>query len=285
MLQASVAGLLAGGAYAMVGVCVVLLYRMTGVLNVAQAAIGAFGTMVMLQLLGHGWRFGVALLAGVLAAAALAALLGWAIARFYADSSAQVRTIVTVAVLVGLLAIGFRLFGNDPRTVPSLVPGAGFRLAGVVVSANALIALVLAAAVAAGAGLLLNRSRLGVRLRAISERPVTAEMLGVPVTALAVGVWAVMGAVTAVAVTAVAPTRPSNFLSLSLLVMPAMAAALLGGLRHMGGAAVGGVLIGVVEGAGTSVREFSQYRQVLPFLVVVAALLWLQRREVWDATR
>jgi len=280
-----VAGLLAGGAYAMVGVCVVLLYQMTGVLNVAQAAIGAFGTMVMLQLLEQGWGFAIALPTGVLTAAALAALLGWAIARFYADSTAQVRTIVTVAVLVGLLAIGFRLFGNDPRTVPSLVPGAGFRLVDVVVSGNALIALVLAAAIAVGAGLLLNRSRLGVRLRAISERPVTAEMLGVSVTALAVGVWAVMGAVTAVAVTAVAPTRPSNFLSLSLLVMPAMAAALLGGLRHLGGAAVGGVLIGVIEGAGTSLRQFSEYRQVLPFLVVVAALLWLQRREVWDATR
>lgn len=279
------AGLLAGGAYAMVGVCVVLLYQMTGVLNVAQAAIGAFGTMVMLQLLEQGWGFAIALPTGVLTAAALAALLGWAIARFYADSTAQVRTIVTVAVLVGLLAIGFRLFGNDPRTVPSLVPGAGFRLVDVVVSGNALIALVLAAAIAVGAGLLLNRSRLGVRLRAISERPVTAEMLGVSVTALAVGVWAVMGAVTAVAVTAVAPTRPSNFLSLSLLVMPAMAAALLGGLRHLGGAAVGGVLIGVIEGAGTSLRQFSEYRQVLPFLVVVAALLWLQRREVWDATR
>ena len=279
------AGLLAGGAYAMVGVCVVLLYQMTGVLNVAQAAVGAFGTMVMLQLLEQGWGFAVALPTGVLTAAALAALLGWAIARFYADSTAQVRTIVTVAVLVGLLAIGFRLFGNDPRTVPSLVPGAGFRLFDVVVSGNALIALVLAAAIAVGAGLLLNRSRLGVRLRAISERPVTAEMLGVSVTALAVGVWAVMGAVTAVAVTAVAPTRPSNFLSLSLLVMPAMAAALLGGLRHLGGAAVGGVLIGVIEGAGTSLRQFSEYRQVLPFLVVVAALLWLQRREVWDATR
>jgi branched-chain amino acid transport system permease protein len=285
MLQASVAGLLAGGAYAMVGVCVVLLYQMTGVLNVAQAAIGAFGTMVMLQLLERGWGFAAALPTGVLAAAALAALLGWGIARFYADSTAQVRTIVTVAVLVGLLAIGFRLFGNDPRTVPSLVPGAGFRLADVVVSGNALIALVLAVVIAAGAGLLLNRSRLGVRLRAISERPVTAEMLGVSVTALAVGVWAVMGAVTAVAVTAVAPTRPSNFLSLSLLVMPAMAAALLGGLRHLGGAAAGGVLIGVLEGAGTSLRQFSEYRQVLPFLVVVAALLWLQRREVWDATR
>jgi branched-chain amino acid transport system permease protein len=285
MLQGSVAGLLAGGAYAMVGVCVVLLYRMTGVLNVAQAALGAFGTMIMLQLLDRGWGLWPALLMGVLTSAALAALLGWTIARFYADSSAQVRTIVTVAVLVGLLAIGFRLFGNDPRTVPSLVPGAGFQVAGVVVSANALGALVLAAVLAVGVGLLLNRSRLGIRLRAISERPVTAEMLGVPVMALAVGVWAVVGAVTAVAVTAVAPTRPSNFLSLSLLVMPAMAAALLGGLRHLGGAAVGGVLIGVIEGAGTSIPQFSEYRQVLPFLVVVAALLWLQRLEVWDAAR
>jgi branched-chain amino acid transport system permease protein len=285
MLQASVAGLLAGGAYAIVGVCVVLLYRTTGVLNVAQAAIGAFGTLIMLDLLERGLGFGAALLAGVLAAAAIAALLGWIIARFYADSTAQVRTIVTVAVLVGLLAVGFRLFGNDPRTVPSLLPGAGLQVAGVVVSANAVGILVLAVVIAAGVGMLLHRSRLGVRLRAISGRPVTAEMLGVPVTALAVAVWAVMGAVTAVAITAVAPTRPSNYLSLSLLVMPAMAAALLGGLRHLGAAAAGGVLIGVLEGAGTSIRQFSEYRQVLPFLVVVTSLLWLQRREVWDATR
>ena len=111
----------------MVGVCIVLLYRMTGVLNIAQAAVGAFGTMVLLELLEAGAGFGVALLAGVLAAAALAGVLGALVARFYSDSSAEVRTVLSAAVLVGLLAVGFRLFGNDPRTVPSLLPGPGWR--------------------------------------------------------------------------------------------------------------------------------------------------------------
>jgi branched-chain amino acid transport system permease protein len=285
MLQASVAGLLAGGAYAMVGVCIVLLYRMTGVLNIAQAAVGAFGTMVLLELLGAGVGFGVALLAGVLAAATLAGVLGALVARFYADSSAEVRTVLSAAVLVGLLAVGFRLFGNDPRTVPSLLPGSGFAVAGVIISSNAVVLLVLAVGLALGVGLLLTRTRLGILLRAVSSRPVTAEMLGVRVAWLSVGVWAAVGAITAIAVTGIAPTRPSNFLSLSLLVMPAMAAALLGGLRSLGGAVVGGLLIGVVEGAATEISQVSQYRQVLPFVVILGCLLWTQRGEVWDAAR
>jgi branched-chain amino acid transport system permease protein len=285
MLQASVAGLLAGGAYAMVGVCIVLLYRMTGVLNIAQAAVGAFGTMVLLELLGAGVGFGVALLAGVLAAATLAGVLGALVARFYADSSAEVRTVLSAAVLVGLLAVGFRLFGNDPRTVPSLLPGSGFTVAGVVISSNAVVLLVLAVGLALGVGLLLTRTRLGILLRAVSSRPVTAEMLGVRVAWLSVGVWAAVGAITAIAVTGIAPTRPSNFLSLSLLVMPAMAAALLGGLRSLGGTVAGGLLIGVVEGAATEISQVSQYRQVLPFVVILGCLLWTQRGEVWDAAR
>ncbi len=269
----------------MVGVCIVLLYRMTGVLNIAQAAVGAFGTMVLLELLEAGAGFGVALLAGVLAAAALAGVLGALVARFYSDSSAEVRTVLSAAVLVGLLAVGFRLFGNDPRTVPSLLPGSGFAVAGVVISSNAVVLLVLAVGLALGVGLLLKRTRLGIILRAVSSRPVTAEMLGVRVAWLSVGVWAAVGAITAIAVTGIAPTRPSNFLSLSLLVMPAMAAALLGGLRSLGGTVAGGLLIGVVEGAATAISQVSQYRQVLPFVVILVCLLWTQRGEVWDAAR
>jgi len=285
MLQASVAGLLAGGAYAMVGVCIVLLYRMTGVLNISQAAVGAFGTMVLLELLEAGAGFGIALLAGVLAAATLAGLLGALVARFYSDSSAEVRTVLSTAVLVGLMAIGFRLFGNDPRTVPSLLPGTGLTVAGVVISSNALVLLVLAVGLALVVGRLLTSTRLGILLRAVSSRPVTAEMLGVRVGWLSVGVWATVGAITAIAVTGIAPTRPSNFLSLSLLVMPAMAAALLGGLRSLGGTVAGGLLIGVVEGAATAISQVSQYRQILPFVVILGCLLWSQREEVWDAAR
>jgi len=269
----------------MVGVCVVLLYRMTGVLNIAQAAVGAFGTMVLLELREAGAGLGIALLAGVLAAATLAGLLGALVARFYSDSSAEVRTVLSAAVLVGLMAVGFRLFGNDPRTLPSLLPGTGLTVAGVVISSNALVLLVLAVGLALAVGRLLTSTRLGILLRAVSSRPVTAEMLGVRVGWLSVGVWAMVGAITAIAVTGIAPTRPSNFLSLSLLVMPAMAAALLGGLRSLAGTVAGGLLIGVLEGAATAIPQVSQYRQVLPFVVILGCLLWSQRGEVWDAAR
>ena len=177
----------------MVGVCIVLLYRMTGVLNIAQAAVGAFGTMVHARAARGGRGFGVALLAGVLAAAALAGVLGGRSRGSTRTAPLQVRTVVTAAVLVGLLAIGFRLFGNDPRTVPSLLPGAGFRWPGSSSPATRSSLLVLAVGLAVGAGLLLNRSGRGPVPG--GQRPAgdgrDARRAGG--LALAVGVWAVGG--------------------------------------------------------------------------------------------
>jgi len=285
MLQASVAGLLSGGAYAMLGVCVVMLYRMTGVLNISQGAVGAFGAMVTVSMSARDWPFAPSLVVGMAAASLVAAVMGGLISRFYRQCTAEVRTVLTAALLVGLFAIGFRLFGNNSRAFPSILAGNGYRVAAVVISANAFLVLLAAVVLAVGVGAVLQRTRWGILLRAMSSHPVTAEMLGVPVTRLVILVWAAMGAVTTVAVVAIAPTRPSNFINLSMLILPALAAALLGGLRHLGLTVLGGVVIGVLEGAGTSVAAISQYRQLLPFVVVLACLLWMQRKEVWDAAR
>lgn len=289
MLDGLVSGLVSGSAYAILAVCVVVLYRLVGVLGFAHAAIGALGAYTCYAALsagaGSGAPLALAVLAGLAVAGAVAGFAGWVLARWFADPTPTVRSVVSVVLLIVLLALGFRLFGDAPRVMPSLVPEASFQLAGVRVSLTTGVALLAAVAIAAGLSLILHRTRLGIRLQAMSERPVATQLLGVNTRLLSVGVWAATGLLSTFALLLVAPTRNPTFASMSFLVVPALAAGLLGAFSNVWIAAAGGLAIGAIEGVGARIPAVSDYRGAIPFFVIVVALIWLRRREVWDEAR
>lgn len=285
MIQAAVAGLISGGAYALLGVCVVLLYRMVGVLNLAQAAIGVFGTYVMLVCYGLGWNVWLGVIAGVVSSGLIGALLGGVMSRWFAEAPLQTRSSVTIAMLIALLTLGLRAFGTDPRPAPDLFGSASFSVLGVVVPLTAIVIIALAVGLAWGIGVFLQRTRVGTWLRALAERPTAAELLGVPAQGLTVGVWAVAGAISSLAVMMISPTRSPEFTVLSMLILPAMASALVGVFKSFPVTIAGGLGIGLIEGLASSLTAIAPFRQVIWFVVMLGALLWAQRKEVWDAAR
>ena len=285
MLQAAVAGWISGGAYALLGVCVVLLYRMVGVLNLAQAAVGVFGTYVMLVVYGLGWGVWTGVLLGLIAGALIGALLGSIMSKWFSEAPLQTRSSVTIAMLIALLTIGLRVFGSDPRPAPDLFGNSSLEAFGVVIPTEAIVVIALAALLAFGIGRFLQRTKVGTWLRALSERPTAAELLGIPAQALTVGVWAVAGAISSLAVMLILPTRTPDFTVLTLLILPAMAAALVGVFKSFGITIVGGLSIGLIEGLTSSIGSIAPFRQVIWFAVMLLALLYAQRKEVWDAAR
>lgn len=285
MLDGVISGLISGSAYAILAVCVVMLYRLVGVVNIGLAAIGALGAYVCYSAVGSGLPLGAAVLAGLAVAGAAAGFSGWVLARWFGQPSETVRAVVSVVILIVILTIGFRLFGDSPRVMPSLLPEASFVLGGVRVSLATAIALALAVAVAVGLTLLLRRTRLGTRLEAMAERPTAVQLLGVNTRLLAVGAWAATGMIATLAMLLIAPTRNPTFETMSFLIVPALAAALVGAFSNVWVAAAGGLAIGAIEGAGARIDWLASYRGALPFAIVIVALIWLRRREVWDATR
>ncbi len=285
MLQAAVAGLISGGAYALLGVCVVLLYRMVGVLNLAQAAVGVFGTYVMLVVYGLGWGVWTGVLLGLMAGALIGALLGSIMSKWFSEAPLQTRSSVTIAMLIALLTIGLRVFGSDLRPAPDLFGNSSLEAFGVVIPTGAIVVIALAALLAFGIGRFLQRTKVGTWLRALSERPTAAELLGIPAQALTVGVWAVAGAISSIAVMLILPTRTPDFTVLTLLILPAMAAALVGVFKSFGITIVGGLSIGLIEGLTSSIGSIAPFRQIIWFAVMLLALLYAQRKEVWDAAR
>ncbi|WP_434291143.1 branched-chain amino acid ABC transporter permease [Celeribacter sp. SCSIO 80788] len=286
LLTSAIAGLSAGGAYAILGVCVVFTYRLVAVVNFTATALGAVGAFVMVMLVEYGYPLVPAVLTGLVAGTLASVMVGFVTTIWFSGSTPSVKAAVTAALLVCLIALGLRFTGGQhPRAFPDLIGGAGFKIAGVTVTNASFVAIGLAVALTIAVEQFLGRTRTGLQLRALSERPMAAELLGVPVRRLALGVWALSGAVTTIALMLIAPLRSPDFGSLSLLVVPAFAAALVGSFNSFRAALVGGIAIGVIEGLASGFVGLNQYRAAVPFLVILTVLMWSQRGARWDEAR
>jgi branched-chain amino acid transport system permease protein len=285
MIQGALAGLASGGLYATIAACLTVMSRLVRVVNFAQVAVGMFGAFSSVWFAGLGVPMWLATVIGILVGAALSGIVGFVIATWLAEADVAVRSGATVAALLVLIALSFILFGTKPLPFTPIFSGAAFTAGSVVISQITVVLVIVAVAVAAAARLVLTRTSLGLRLRALSERPITAELLGIRSRPLSVGVWIVSGIVTTFVVEIVAPSQSSDAVSLSMTVVPAAAAALLGAFRRLDLAVVGGLVLGMLDGALAQLQGVTLLRYFLPFIIIVGVLLWLQRKEVWDVAR
>lgn len=286
MLQGALAGLAAGGVYAVLGVCLTLMARLVRVVNFAQAATGMFGAFCAIWLVtAAGVPIWLGSLIGVAIGGILSAVIGLIAATWLSESDTTTRSAMTVGPLLILISLSFILFGNKPQPFAPIIAGAAVEIAGVVISWLTVATVSLSIVVALAVRLLLVRTSIGTQLRALSERPTTAELIGIPSKILSVSVWFATGIISAVVIIMVAPSQSNDAISLSMLIVPAAAAALLGGFRRLDLAVVGGLLLGTLSGLVAQIDQVSLIRNFLPFLFIVVLLLWTQRKEVWDAAR
>jgi branched-chain amino acid transport system permease protein len=280
----AVSGLPGGASYALIGVGLILLYRMGGVVSFAQGSIGVFGAVLFQSWSESGAPVLVALATGLVVSAIIGGAVGTVMALWFADKSLLIRSAVTIALSVSFSALALRLFGTESLYFPYLLPAAQVEIASVVIPANTILAIAIAVVSGAALWALLRWTRLGIWLRAVSERAPTAALLGVPVRGLTLGLWAFGGALAALAVILVAPTQQSDVGNLGAVVIPALAAALVGGFRSISLTIVSGLAIGVFEGVATA-TSLGAYSSMVSFAVIIAVLLWSRRGDVWNEAR
>lgn len=284
MIGQAFAGLAAGGAYALLGVCLILSYRVGAVVNFSQSFVGTFAAYVMAWLVGRGLGHWEAIGIGIAVGAAVGALQGAVIARWFSEAGELVRSTVTIAMAIGFFGLTVRLFGDAPRLFPRLFPTLHVTVSGIFLDGISISSAIAAVALSFVLWLVLAFTRVGVVLRAVASRTTTAELLGVPARLVIVAVWAMTAGLTSAAIILIAPTRGS-IPELSLLVVPALAAALFGAMRSFALTVLGGFAIAVVQSMSYTWQSISPYQSAFPFVVVTAVLLWSQRRAVWGEAR
>jgi len=281
-----VLGLALGGAYALSGVGIVVLYQATGVLNLAFGAVGAGGALICYWMLKHtSWpgvfAYGACIAFGAACTFVYGVLFGPAFAR--RDPLVKMMgTLALALILLGLMAWRAPAGGafNRVLTLPS--SNHRFELYGTVVNWTQVLTLVFAIVLTFGTSLFLRHTKLGTAYRAIAtDREITAT-LGVPVRRVEASAWLGSGIVCGTAGLLLADLFTTlDYAALTFLVISSLAAALIGRLRSLTATLLGGLTVGLVQAVLTPYESLTQYRTAAPFVLSIIALLWMGRhREV-----
>lgn len=282
-LQATLTGLAAAAILGVAASGLVLTYTTTGIFNFAHGAVGMLGAFAYWQLrFGWGWSTPVAL---VVVLGVLAPLLGVAIERVVMrgllTAPESARVVVSIGVLAALLGLGMWVWPTDvARPMHRFWGNESVAVLGVNVTWHDVIAMAAAFAMAVGLRLLLYRSRPGLAMRAaVDDRPL-AMLNGARPNRSAMLAWAIGCASAALAGILVAPTVGLLHVNLTLIIVNAYAAAIIGRLRNLPMTFLGAVLLGLLDAYAlaylpTDSILLSQFRFAIPVIVLFVVLLVL----------
>jgi branched-chain amino acid transport system permease protein len=280
-------GLMLGMMYTLVAVGFTLFFGVLDIIKFSHGdvlTVGAFtalATYIGLRSAGVG-STPLLLLAMLVVAILAMAALGMLIARYLVmplRSAPALNTLLITLMLGTVLRESVRLFypqGANPKAFPALLPTASINLGQFNLRLDN--ALMLAAGVLAivGLQLLLNRTKLGLAIRAVAQDEETARTMGVNFTAVVLITFAIGSALAAYAgIMNGLYYNEINFGMGLYLGVIGFAAAIIGGLGSIYGAILGGFLFAALQTIGTVALPFaSAYKDVFAFTVVIALIAW-----------
>jgi branched-chain amino acid transport system permease protein len=287
LLPFIVSGIGLGAVYALASVGLVILYRASGTLNFAFGAFGGVSAFLAWQLTQEGVPLAISSIVGIAASTGIAYAYGRIFAPRLAHRDRVVRAIATLGLALFLFGGMAWYWGVGVARRLMLPTDLDFVvLFGVRLTVTRLIALGVSLAMVVGIGVLLTRTRIGLGMRALaSDRHISAA-IGVRVVQIDSIAWLVNGLFAGIAGILLANINRLDPGTLTFLVIPAIAAAIMARLSSLWGAFVGGIVCGMIEALliATSpeianLRSAGPYVAALIFLTIVGAGQGIGARE------
>ena len=274
LLQLLLNGIAIGAIYALVALGFVLVFKATSVLNFAHGSflmIASYLAVTFIDVIGL--PFAVSLVVISLILAVLGVALHYGIMRRMVGKPFFSVVLVTVGLEIVIRAGLLIFYGPTPRGRLTALPQGQFSFGTVTVPYVNLF-MVIAAVIAVGAFLLFfQRSRLGLHMRAVAENLEAAAAMGIDPNRIYAAAWAIGLTMAAIGGVMYAHYTPSISLGVAVIGLRAFPAAILGGIDSVGGAILGGLLVGIVESVGAGYLG-AEYRDVIAFGIMFAVLLW-----------
>lgn len=279
-----IAGLVAGSIYGIAAMGLVVTYRTTGLFNFAHGAIGtaaAYGFFTLREDLGLPTPLAFVLALGVLAPL-LGVVLDLTLFRNVDGASQATKIVLTMALLIVLQGGIVAIYGATARTMPPFLPTRTFRVGGVNVGWDQVIVFVLGLAVLGALTLFFGRSRVGTAMRGLVDDADLVAAAGFSTRRLRALTWALGGATAGFAGILFSPLLGLDSAILTLLVVQAYAAAIVGRLTSLPRTYLGALALGLL--GSLSLKVFSSQpallnglRPSIPFLLLFAVLVLARR--------
>jgi branched-chain amino acid transport system permease protein len=287
-LQASITGLATAAILAVAASGLVLTYTTTGIFNFAHGAVGMLGAFAYWQLrFDWGWSAPLAL---VVVLGVLAPLLGVVIERVVMrglyDAPETSRVVVSIGLLAALLGLGLWVWPSDTaRPLVRFWGNESVAVLGVNLTWHDVVAFVTAIGLAVGLRVLLYRSRPGLAMRAAVDDRSLSMLNGARPHRSAMLAWAIGCTTAAVAGILVAPSVGLSHVNLTLMIVNAYAAAMIGRLRSLPMTFLGAVLVGLFDAYALAYLPsdgilLTQFRFAIPVILLFVVLLVLPQERL-----
>jgi branched-chain amino acid transport system permease protein len=292
LLQQILNGLVLGSVYALVALGYTMVYGILQLINFAHGEVLMVGAMVALSVLGlimglfPGLPLVMALLIAIITAIPVCMLLSATIERVayrpLRNAPRLAPLITAIGVSIVLQTLAMIIWSPNPRVFPDLLPTTPFEIGGALLAPKQLLILVVATVAMAALLTLVHKTRLGRAMRAVSENPKIASLMGVNPDQIIAATFMLGAALAAIAGVLVAMNyNIAHFTMGFLLGLKAFTAAVLGGIGNLAGAVLGGLLLGVIESLGAGyVGDLtggflgSHYQDIFAFMVLITVLVF-----------
>jgi branched-chain amino acid transport system permease protein len=276
-LQALITGIMMGGIYALVALGWTLIYKCSGVLNLAMGELTLIGAYVSLTL----YLWGVPFVPALLLTMIIGFILGLITERLFLDKLIGEPVLTVIMVTVGL-SFFFRgiivfIFGTDTVIFdPPVFPMKPIEIGGIIVGQVYLWSFIAAIVLLLVFVAFFQYTRWGLSMQATADDEMAALSLGVSARFVYAIAWGIAFVAAGVGGTLLSNINGLNISVgyLGLLVLPAV---VLGGLNSVPGAIVGGIIIGVLQNlSGTYLDRFfpGGVKEIAPFIFMVIILFY-----------
>jgi ABC-type branched-subunit amino acid transport system ATPase component/ABC-type branched-subunit amino acid transport system permease subunit len=273
IIQYAVLGIGISAVYAMLAQGLVLIYRGSGVVNFAQGAFAMVGAYLFGQLRTDGVGTGLSLLIVITVGLGIGIAMQLVIMRPLRNAAPLARIAATLGVFTAIQAGAALHYGDSLVLVGKVLPGSVSVIHTIIVQWDRIVLYGIAAGITVALAVYQRSTRIGLATSAAAEKERAAAALGWSPNLLAAISWAIGGALATTAGALVSPLTGILAGSMPLLVVPALAAALLGRFRSFGLTLLGATVIGVAQS-----EVFGHWTQIgaadaVPFVVIIIALV------------
>jgi len=277
LAQQIVSGLATGSLYALTAIGIVLIFRNTRTINLAQGDFSMMGAFVALVVLEHSrGSLIVATLITIVAITALAIVVERLIMRPIEGADWLTLFTATLGVFYILHGVAGWIWGRDTKSFPALFSSAPISVGGTLISQAHLFNMLVAALVGGMLYLFFRFTKPGIAMRAITEDPVAAQLMGIPVRSIVLLTWAVGGMLAAVSGILLAPLVYVSTQMMDGVLVKGYVGAVFGGLYSLPGAVIGSLIIGVAENLAGGYLG-AQYKVTIAFVLIVLVLAFKPR--------
>ena len=273
--QYVVSGLSTGSIYALVALGLALIYRSTRILIFAHGDIATAGTFFAFTLIGLQLPFGLTFTLALVFGAALAMSFYFCVLipaqRREATQLGQI--ILTLGLGLILQGLVSRFGGTEPQSFPFPLSDTKIYTFGkLVISQLSLGTIGIGLLTSILLYLLVQKTRIGLAMRATSENLPAAQTMGIPTRHILALSWGLASALGVLAGIFLAPALLLDPFFMLEPFLKGFAAAILGGLNSLPGAIVGGLILGVAESLAGGFISVA-FKNTLAFLIIILVLL------------